>query len=129
MHRRQRTQFRRRFHRLGHVHIHFVPIKIGIVRCCGIHTQPKRFANVHRFDTVAHHRHLVQRRLAVEQHRVTCQQMTMHHITDLQGLGFLFQQMTVIGPCEKLQRQTDPIRFLDNTGTWIIVRAIGNHLA
>ena len=124
---RERLELRRRLHRLRHVHVHLVAVKVGVVRARRVDAQAERLAQVHRLDAVAHHRHLVQRRLAVEQDRVAGQQVPVDDVANLQVVRLLLQQVAVVVAREELERQPPAVGLLDDARARVLVRARADH--
>lgn len=64
---------------LRHVHVHLVSVKVGVIGTGGrnVQTEGAVRQNTH---TVGHHRRLVKRRLTVEQHNVSVNEVAVDHI-------------------------------------------------
>ena len=77
--------------------IHFVAIKVRIEGPGGRYREAKGLVR-HHTNAVAHHGHLVQRRLAVEEHKVTIAHVSVHNVAILQLRG----QLATIGILERL---------------------------
>ena len=98
------------------MHIHFVAVKVSVVRTRNQHIQPERLIGQH-LHPVRHHRHLVERRLSVEQHNVPVNQMAIHHVPIVQDNLIRIHV---------LQRNHTPILAHNRLSTWPLVRPILN---
>jgi len=54
-----------RLHRLGDVHVHLIPVEVGVVRTrvAQVHSERRPRQHLH---SVTHHTHFMERRLAIE---------------------------------------------------------------
>ncbi len=73
---------------LGHVHVHLVTVEVRILRTGGRNVEAEGRLGKHT-HAVAFHRSLVERRLAVEEHNVAVDEVTVHDVTlaELDALG------------------------------------------
>ena len=65
---------------LRHVHVHFIAVKIGIVRLGVADIHAERVALAHDARDVTHHAHAMQRGLAVEKHAVAVHHVAVHDV-------------------------------------------------
>jgi hypothetical protein len=62
------------------MHVHLISVKVSVVRCS--HTQVEAECLVVKdFNAVTHHRHFVQRRLAIENYVIIIFEMALNCIT------------------------------------------------
>lgn len=99
-------------HWLWHVEVHLVAVKVCIVRGRHTEVQPKGGPG-EDLDTVSHHGHFMQRRLAVEDHHVIVVDMPLHLSNEDKCLewissknmafehyhGGVYQNMNIAWPC------------------------------
>ena len=90
-HHHELLHLRARLHRLREVHVHLVPVEIGVVRRRHGDVHPERGVR-HDAHAVAHDGHLVQGGLAVEQHAVAVDHVPLHPVPVLQPLFALLLQ-------------------------------------
>ena len=65
---------------LGHMHVHFISVKVCVVRLRVSHVHAKGIPLFHNLDTMCHHRHTVQRRLTIEQYIISVHHVSMNRI-------------------------------------------------
>jgi hypothetical protein len=68
------------------MHVHFVAVKIGVIRLCHRHIEPER-ALLHDFRYMTHHRTPMEGRLSVKQHCVSVHHVSMNHVAVFQING------------------------------------------
>ena len=77
LHRDQNGCFSTRLFSLRYVHVHFIPIKVGVIRRTDCRVESEGLA-FHNLDPVCHDAHAVQRRLTVEEHDIAVPEMPLH---------------------------------------------------
>ncbi len=104
---------------LRHVHVHLITVKVGILRTRRRNVETKRRLRKHT-HAVALHRSLVKRRLAVEEHNVAINEVTMDDVA-LTKLNVLGVDLAKIDRAIFLGEK-------DGLGTRMLVGAITNTL-
>src|SRR5664280_2422235 len=68
------------------MHVHFVPIKVSVVRRTYCRVQPESLVR-QNFNRVSHDTHFVQRRLPVKEHYISILQLALHYPSEFQLFG------------------------------------------
>ena len=100
---------------LRHVHVHFISVKVCVVRLRVGHVHAKGITLFHNLDPMCHHGHSVQRRLTIEQYIIAIHHVSMHRIPVLK---------LNVGPVMITKGDVFAVREFQNFGTRVNIRTI-----
>ena len=99
------------------MHVHLITIEISVVG--GRHRQVETEGGVgHDANAVPHHRHFVERWLAIENDKVAVLEMTFDLVSEL--------EMSVTRLLHKTKIETLPVITDDILGSWVLCWSVAN---